>query len=75
MKQTAILRTRIDLRRKAKVEKILEKLGVTPTQAVNMLYAQIEHRRGIPFPVNIEDNSDVLPSDLHYGAVMEEIDR
>ena len=69
MAQTAILRTRIDPRRKARVEKILGTLGLTPTQAVNLLFAQIEQRKAIPFPVAVS-NGDVLPSDEHYGDVM-----
>jgi addiction module RelB/DinJ family antitoxin len=53
----AILRTRIDPRRKARVEKILGQLGVTPTQAVNMFFAEIERRKAIPFPVAIGDTA------------------
>ena len=45
------------------------RLGLTPTQAVNLLFAQIEQRKAIPFPVAVS-NSDVLPSDEHYGDVM-----
>ncbi len=70
MQQTAILRTRIDPRRKARVEKILDQLGLTATQAVNMFFAQIERRKAIPFQVSVEDNSDVLPTDEQYGEVM-----
>jgi DNA-damage-inducible protein J len=70
MRQTAILRTRIDPRRKARVERILNKLGLTATQAVNMFFAQIENRKAIPFSLSVADNSDVLPSDEHYAAVM-----
>jgi DNA-damage-inducible protein J len=70
MSETAILRTRIDPRRKARVERILSKLGLTTTQAVNIFFAQIERKKGIPFPLSTEDNADLLPSDEHYGAVM-----
>jgi len=69
MPQNAILRARIDRRRKARVEKILDKLGLTTTQAVSILFAQIELRKAIPFPVAIA-NSDILPSDEHYADVM-----
>jgi addiction module RelB/DinJ family antitoxin len=69
MARTAILRARVDPQRMARVEKILRKLGLTPTQAVNMLFAQIERRRAIPFAVAM-DNSDILPSDEHYRDVM-----
>jgi addiction module RelB/DinJ family antitoxin len=69
MAHSAILRARVDPQRMARVEKILRRLGLTPTQAVNMLFAQIERRRAIPFAVAM-DNSDILPSDEHYGDVM-----
>jgi antitoxin component of RelBE/YafQ-DinJ toxin-antitoxin module len=35
-------------------------MGISPGQAINMLYAQIELRHGLPFPVLAENNSDVL---------------
>ena len=75
MSSSAILRTRIDPRRKARVEKILDQLGVTPTQAVNMLYAQIERRKAIPFPVSIEDNSDIVPPIEHVARAWGELDQ
>lgn len=75
MPSTAILRARIDPRRKARVEKILDQLGMTPTQAVNMFYAQIERRKAIPFPVAIEDNSDVVPPIEHVARVWGELDQ
>ena len=40
---------RMNSRRKARVEKILEGLGLTPSQAVNLFFAQIERRKAIPF--------------------------
>ena len=75
MSSTAILRTRIDPRRKARVEKILDQLGMTPTQAVNMFFAQIERRKAIPFFVTIQDNGDVLPPIAHVAQVWGELDR
>jgi addiction module RelB/DinJ family antitoxin len=49
---TAVVRTRVPLRRLQRAEKILQKLGLTPADAVNMLMAQIEIRLGLPFDVN-----------------------
>jgi addiction module RelB/DinJ family antitoxin len=74
MRETAILRTRIDPHRKARVERILARLGVTPTQAVNMLFAQIEQRKAIPFPVVIEDNSHILPPIAQVARIWEQLD-
>ncbi|HVS52820.1 MAG TPA: type II toxin-antitoxin system RelB/DinJ family antitoxin [Opitutaceae bacterium] len=75
MSATAILRTRIDPRRKARVEKILDQLGMTSTQAVNMFFAQIERRKAIPFPVTVEDNSDIAPPIEHVAKVWGDLDQ
>ena len=61
MPKTAIIRARIDSQRKARVSKILDELGITPSQAINMFYAQIERRRGIPFPVVVGETDSVPP--------------
>lgn len=55
-----MVRARVDPRRKRNAEAILGKLGISPSQAINMFYARIELTRGLPFPVMVEDNSDVL---------------
>jgi addiction module RelB/DinJ family antitoxin len=60
----------VDDTRKRRAESVLRKLGVTPAQAINMLYAQIELRKGLPFMVTERENSDLLPSDGHYDSVM-----
>lgn len=73
--ETAILRTRIDRRRKARVEKILGQLGMTSTQAVNMFFAQIERRKAIPFPVAVENSSDIAPSIEHVAKIWHELDQ
>lgn len=74
MAETAILRARIDPRRKTAAEAVLKKLGVTPTQAINMLYAQIVRRKAIPFPVSIDDDTDILPPLAHVAEVWGRLD-
>ncbi len=74
MSATAIIRARIDPRRKTRAEAILSKLGITPTQAINMLYAQIELRKAIPFPVTLEDNSQIAPPIEHVAQVWDQLD-
>jgi len=74
MPSSAILRTRIDSRRKARVEKILLQLGLTPSQAINMLFAQIERRKAIPFPLTLEDNADILPPIQQVAKMWDELD-
>jgi addiction module RelB/DinJ family antitoxin len=51
---TAVVRTRVPARRLQRAERVLRKLGLTPTDAVNMLLAQIEIRQGLPFEVRVQ---------------------
>lgn len=44
---------RIEPRRKHRAEAVLEKLGIAPSQAINMLYAQIELLKAMPFDSRI----------------------
>ena len=74
MPKNVILRARVDSVRKARVEKILLQLGLTPTQAINMLFAQIERRKAIPFPVSVQDNSDILPPIGQVARIWNQLD-
>lgn len=74
MPETAILRARVDSRRKARVERILSQLGLTSTQAINMLFAQIERRRAIPFLVTIGESGDILPPIDQVAGVWGQLD-
>jgi DNA-damage-inducible protein J len=53
MNKTAVVSARIAPEVKSKAEKILNKLGLTTTEAITMLFQQINLRQGIPFPVEI----------------------
>lgn len=49
--KTTLFRARVPIKRLKKAEKILGDLGLKPGEAFNMLLAQIELRRGLPFAV------------------------
>jgi len=38
---------------KSDVEKLLERLGVTTTEAITMFFSQIRLCKGLPFPVEV----------------------
>ena len=48
---TVLFRARVPANRLKHAEKILERLGMKPGDAFNMLLAQIELRKGLPFEV------------------------
>ncbi|GDY23582.1 hypothetical protein LBMAG56_49290 [Verrucomicrobiota bacterium] len=54
---TAVVQTRVPARRLQRAEKILHMLGLTPSDALNMLLAQIEIRKGLPFQVSTQPQS------------------
>ena len=51
--KTAAIHSRIDPDTKEKAETILNRLGVSPTEAIRMFYTQITLRDGLPFSVEI----------------------
>ena len=53
MNKTAVVSARIAPDVKSKAEKILGELGLTTTEAITMLFHQINIRQGIPFPIEI----------------------
>ena len=48
MPQTAVIHARIDPATKAAAERILETIGLTPTEAIRLLYRQIAMRGEFP---------------------------
>ncbi|AHF93633.1 XRE family transcriptional regulator [Opitutaceae bacterium TAV5] len=52
---TTQLRIRVPAARAKKVRRILERLGTDTTTTINMLFAQIELRKGLPFKVEQTD--------------------
>nr|VFK00680.1 MAG: DNA-damage-inducible protein J [Candidatus Kentron sp. LFY]VFK21250.1 MAG: DNA-damage-inducible protein J [Candidatus Kentron sp. LFY] len=53
--KTAAIHVRIESRIKQKAEDVLRSLGITPTEAVRVLYRQICLRGNLPFPVEVPD--------------------
>jgi len=51
---TTLFRARVSARRLRNAEKILDQLGMKPGDAFNMLLAQIELQKGLPFKVTTQ---------------------
>jgi len=50
---TTVFTAEIPAQRLRRAERILHKLGLSPAEAVSMLLAQIELRKGLPFDVTL----------------------
>ena len=57
MAKEAIVRARTNATLKSKVDKILVKLGLTHSQAVNLFYSQVVLQNGLPFEVKIPNKA------------------
>ena len=53
MNKTAVVRSRVEEDLKSEVESILLRLGLTASDAIQMLFKQIQLRKGIPFEVSL----------------------
>ena len=53
MTKTATIQVRVDAKLKRQASIVLEKIGISASQMVNALYAQVVLRKGIPFELNI----------------------
>ena len=57
--KSATVRARVEPQLKHDVEIILSKIGLNPTQAINLLYNQIKLNNGIPFKLKIPNNETI----------------
>ncbi len=64
MAKTTPVYARIDSNLKENAEKIMMKLGVTPSNLIQMVYSQIVLKRRIPFELSLEDKVPVAMGSL-----------
>jgi DNA-damage-inducible protein J len=57
MAKTAMITTRVDPDLKADAEKVLSKLGISTTEAINLFLSQVRLRRSLPFDVKIPNKA------------------
>jgi len=53
MSKSAVVHARIEPKTKKRAEEVLNRLGLTPTEAIRLFYHQICLSSGLPFPVRI----------------------
>lgn len=63
MRKTDFVRARIEPDLKTIAESILEELGITPTQAVNMLYRRVARDHGWPLELKVPNQATRLTLD------------
>jgi DNA-damage-inducible protein J len=72
MNNTSTVHARIDSKTKCESERVLHKIGMTPTDAVRLLYRQIALRR--EFPLELRVPNKLTASTLEKSDRGEEIE-
>lgn len=57
MSKTATIRARIEPKLKKDVENLLNELGISTTEAINIFYHQIKLRQGLPFSIVVPNET------------------
>ena len=57
MAKTAVVHTRVEPELKEQAENVFRHLGITTSDAVNMLLSQVVLRRGLPFEVAMPERA------------------
>jgi DNA-damage-inducible protein J len=57
MSKNAVISARIEDKLKKNAESILNRLGITPSEAITIFYKQVELRKGLPFEVKIPNKT------------------
>ena len=53
MAKTEMIRVRVESELKSQAEEVFSELGLSPTEAISLFYAQVTLHRGLPFAVRI----------------------
>lgn len=59
MSKSAMIRARTEPELKQEVEQIFKELGITASEAINIFYKQVQIQKGIPFSVNIPNETTI----------------
>ena len=57
--KTVTVRAMIDPKKKERVSKILSRLGINHSEAINIYYSLIEEYKGLPFELKLPDNASI----------------
>lgn len=57
MAKSAMVRARIEPNLKEKAERVFDRIGLSPTQAITIFYHQVELRKGLPFDIVVPNKT------------------
>lgn len=71
MAKSAMIRARTEPGLKAEAEKIFRKLGLSCSEAINLFFAQVTLRKGIPFDIELPNKTTLKAmKDVEEGKAL-----
>ena len=75
MARSAMIRARTEPGLKAKAEQIFHKLGITCSEAINLFFAQVTLKKGMPFDVTLPNKTTLKAiKDVETGKAVKSKD-
>ena len=75
MNKSAVVHARLEPQIKKRAEVIFAKLGMSPTEAIRLFYAQVSLHKGLPFSVKIPNKlTQKVLKESGQGKNVEEFD-
>lgn len=65
MTKSEVIKARFEPALKKEVERILAKLGLSASEAINLFYQEVKRRRGMPFNVSIPNRITIKNFQRH----------
>lgn len=75
MANSNVVYARIDTTLKENAENILNRLGITPSSAIQMLYSQIVLQKGMPFELRLPVNKPTALGNLTRDELDKELQK
>lgn len=67
----AVVRARVQPDLKEDAERVFAALGIDTSEAIRMFLSQVRLRKGLPFAVELGENTDLLMSNSQRQATLE----
>ncbi len=75
MAHTTPVYARIDTKLKEHAESILEKLGISPSSLIQMVYSQVVLKQGVPFDLTLSSQKPIAMGSLTREQLHSELEK
>jgi len=67
--KTVMVRAMIDPKKKERVSRILSRLGINHSEAINIYYSLIEEYKGLPFNIKLPEKDSTISENISLEVI------